>query len=97
MLGMPLEILPSPRRTTVGTVVGHVRSLRNRAKPGTIINVILPECILPTRLGQLRHNRTGLALKAKLLFEPDVAVTSSPWHLPSRRGNARGARDARHL
>ena len=97
MPGMPLEILPSQRRTRVGPVVGYVRSLRNRAEPGTIINVILPECIMPTRLGQLLHNRTGLALKAKLLFEPDIAVTSSPWHLPSRRRNARGARDTRHV
>ncbi len=75
--------------------MGYARSLRDRAEPGTIINVILPECIMPTRIGQLLHNRTGLALKAAMLFEPDVAVTSSPWHLPSPRGRARGARGAR--
>lgn len=31
--------------------------------------------------GQVLHNQTGLAVKAALLFEPYVAVTSAPWHL----------------
>ena len=86
---VPLEILPNPYRGTVGPVVHHICSLRDRAGPGTIINVILPEFIVPTRLGQLLHNQTGLALKAALLLEPDTAVTSSPWHLlPTAEGYA---------
>jgi amino acid transporter len=84
-----LEILPNPYRGTVRPVVNYVRSLRDEAGPGAIINIILPEFIVPTRLGQVLHNQTGLALKAALLLEPDIAVTSSPWHLlPTAEGYA---------
>jgi hypothetical protein len=80
-IGWPLEILPSPYRTTAGPMLKYVRSLRAAAGPDTIVNVILPEFLVPSRLGRLLHNQTGLTLKAALLFEPDVAVTSSPYHL----------------
>jgi hypothetical protein len=47
-----------------------------------LINVLLPEFIVPGRLGQLLHNQTGLAIKGVFAAEPDVAVTSVPFHLP---------------
>lgn len=58
-----LKILPDPYRGTVRPVVRYVRSLRDKTGPSAIINVILPEFIVPTRLGHMLHNQTGLALK----------------------------------
>jgi hypothetical protein len=79
--GIPLEILQSPFRSTVGRVVAYVRASVAAAPPGTVVDVLIPEFVVPTRFGSALHNQTGFALKAALLTEPDVAVTSIPWHL----------------
>ena len=44
----------------------------------------------PGRIAQLLHNQTGLAIKGALAAEPDVAVTSVPFHLaaPESLGGA---------
>lgn len=55
--------------------------MRHETPEHTIVNVIIPEFIVPSWRGQVLHNQTGLAVKAGLLFEPYVAVTSAPWHL----------------
>lgn len=76
-----LEIIESPYRGITRPLLRYVRRRRRDEPPGTLINVLLPEFIVSGRLGQLLHNQTGLAIKGVLAAEPDVAVTSVPFHL----------------
>jgi amino acid transporter len=88
--GSPLDlhIVPSPYRAIVDPLVEYVRERRRAALPGTIVNVVIPEFVVPGRLAQLLHNQTGLAIKAALAREPGIAVTSVPFHLvPEGRRN----------
>jgi amino acid transporter len=85
----PLEVVDSPFRGITRPLLRYVRRCRHDQPPGTIVNVVLPEFIVPGRIAQLLHNQTGLAIKGVLASEPDVAVTSVPFHL--------GAADQRDL
>lgn len=76
-----LEIVESPYRGITRPLVRYVRRRRRAEPPGTLVNVLLPEFIVPGRIAQLLHNQTGLAIKGALAAEPDVAVTSVPFHL----------------
>ena len=76
-----LEVVPSPYRGITRPLISYLRRVRQMALPGTLVNAVLPEFIVPGRIGQLLHNQTGLAIKASLIPEPWVAVTSVPFHL----------------
>jgi amino acid transporter len=76
-----LETIESPFRGITRPLVRYVRRRRWDEPAGTLVNVLLPEFIVPGRVAQLLHNQTGLAIKAALAAEPDVAVTSVPFHL----------------
>jgi hypothetical protein len=70
----PLEFLPGEHKSISGRVVERVRRERG-AHPGATITVILAERIQGrSLLGPFRHPHS-LAIKARLLFEPDVIVT----------------------
>ncbi|MGH2830342.1 MAG: amino acid permease, partial [Actinomycetota bacterium] len=75
-----LEILDSPFREVRRPLVRLVREIRAEA-PGTVVTVVLPEFVVRRWWHQFLHNQTALAIKARLLFEPDVVVTSVPFHL----------------
>ncbi|MEX2624072.1 MAG: APC family permease [Acidimicrobiia bacterium] len=76
-----LEIIESPFRDITRPLLRYVRRRRWDEPPGTLVNVLVPEFIVPGRVAQLLHNQTGLVIKAALAAEPDVAVTSVPFHL----------------
>jgi hypothetical protein len=76
-----LETIESPFRGITRPLVRYVRRRRWDEPAGTLVNVLLPEFIVPGRVAQLLHNQTGLVIKAALAAEPDVAVTSVPFHL----------------
>ncbi len=75
---VPLVVIESPYRETVRPVQLYVRQLR-RDYPGDVISIIIPEYVVGHWWQNLLHNQTALRLKARLLFEPWVAVTSVPW------------------
>jgi hypothetical protein len=50
-----------------------------------VITVFVPEYVVGRWWEQLLHNQSALRLKARLLFEPGVMVTSVPWQLRSTR------------
>ena len=75
---VPLVIIESPYRETVHPVLLYLRQLR-RDYPGDLISVFIPEYVVGHWWQNLLHNQTALRLKARLLFEPSVAVTSVPW------------------
>lgn len=80
--GVPvaLVVIESPYRETVRPVLRYVRQLR-REHPGDVISIVIPEYVVPHWWQNLLHNQTALRLKARLLFEPSVTVTSVPWVL----------------
>ena len=82
-----LEVVESPYRGIVRPILRYVRRLRRAVGPETLINVVIPEFIVPGWLSQFLHNQTAFAIKATLLFEPGVSVSSVPWHLATGNGD----------
>ena len=82
-----LQILESPYRGVTKPMVRYVRRVRHESPPGTLINVVIPEFVVPGYRSQILHNQTAFAIKAALVFEPGVAVTSVPWHLADAEAN----------
>jgi hypothetical protein len=80
---VPLVVLESPYRETVRPVIRYLRRLR-REHPGDVIAVTIPECVVAHWWEHVLHNQTALRLKARLLYEPSVTVTSVPWLLPAK-------------
>jgi amino acid transporter len=79
---IPLVILDSPYREVTRPVLKHLRGL-HRDSPRDVITVFLPEYVVGRWWEQLLHNQSALRLKARLLFEDGVMVTSVPWQLRS--------------
>jgi amino acid transporter len=79
---VPLVILDSPYREITRPVLDYLRRLRGES-PRDVVTVFLPEYIVGRWWEQLLHNQSALRLKARLLFEPGVMVTSVPWQLRS--------------
>jgi len=77
---VPLEAVDSPFRSVTGALLRYVRTLRAQ-RPDAVVSVILPEFVVRRWWHQFLHNQTPLAIKAALLFEPGVVVTSVPYHL----------------
>jgi amino acid transporter len=75
---VPLVVIESPYRETVRPVQLYVRQLR-RDYPGDVISIIIPEYVVGHWWHNLLHNQTALRLKARLLCEPWITVTSVPW------------------
>lgn len=77
-----MKILDSPYRETTWPAVDYIRGLR-RSGPRDVVTVFIPEYVVGRWWEQLLHNQSALRLKARLLFEPGVMVTSVPWELHS--------------
>jgi len=81
-IAIPLTILDSPYREMTRPVLDYIRGLR-RTSPRDVVTVFIPEYVVGRWWEQLLHNQSALRLKARLLFEPGVMVTSVPWQLVS--------------
>jgi len=81
-LDIPLVILESPYREITRPLLDYLRGLR-RESPRDVVTVFVPEYVVGRWWEQLLHNQSALRLKARLLFEPGVMVTSVPWQLRS--------------
>ena len=79
---VPLVILDSPYREITRPVLDYLRRARG-ASPRDVVTVFLPEYIVGRWWEQLLHNQSALRLKARLLFEAGIMVTSVPWQLRS--------------
>ena len=77
--GVPLVILNSPTRSTIGALLRYLDFVQKHAEPHCFITVIVPE-ILPTRWWHpLWHNYFAWRLKWNLLFRRHTALTSVPY------------------
>jgi amino acid transporter len=79
---VPLTILDSPYREITRPIVDFVSSMR-RESPRDVVTVFVPEYVVGHWWEALLHNQSALRIKARLLFEPGVMVTSVPWQLAS--------------
>jgi amino acid transporter len=87
-IDIPLVILDSPYREMTRPVLDYIRGIR-RDSPRDVVTVFIPEYVVGHWWEQLLHNQSALRLKARLLFEPGVMVTSVPWQLHSASATAR--------
>jgi hypothetical protein len=63
-------------------VLKYVRDITKEA-PRTVVTVFVPEYVVGHWWESLLHNQTALRIKARLLFMPNVMMTSVPWQLES--------------
>ncbi|HVU74743.1 MAG TPA: APC family permease [Mycobacteriales bacterium] len=79
---VPLRVLASPYRDVTRPLLDHVAALR-ADRPRDVVVVYVPEYVVGHWWEHLLHNQTPLRIKARLLFEPGVMVTSVPYQLRS--------------
>jgi len=77
-----LVTLASPYREITGPVLKYVADIR-KDSPRDVVAVFVPEYVVGHWWEHLLHNQSALRLKARLLFQPGVMVTSVPWQLES--------------
>ncbi len=81
-VGVPLKTVASPYREITGPVVDYIKRI-SRESPRTVVTVFIPEYVVGHWWEQLLHNQSALRLKTRLLFIPNVMMTSVPWQLNS--------------
>ncbi len=79
---VPLKVIASPYREITRPVIDYVKRV-GRESPRTVVTVFIPEYVVGHWWEQVLHNQSALRLKGRLLFEPNVMVTSVPWQLSS--------------
>jgi hypothetical protein len=80
--GVPLKVIASPYREVTNPIIDYVKNLR-RESPRDVVTVYIPEYVVGHWWEQILHNQSALRLKGRLLFTPNVMVTSVPFHLAS--------------
>jgi len=78
-LDVPLVLIEAPFRDLGPPLLEEIRS--RTARGDTVVTVVLPELVPVHWWANLLHNQSALFFKRILLFEPDVVVTSVPFHL----------------
>jgi hypothetical protein len=78
-MDIPLSIIDAPFRDIRRPLLAEVR--RYTTHEDTVVTVVLPEFVARRWWEHLLHNQVGLYIKRMLLFEPNVVVTSVPFHV----------------
>ncbi|MFD9615595.1 DNA-binding protein, partial [Streptomyces sp. NPDC059083] len=86
-VGIPLKVIESPYREITRPVLEEIKRQR-KSRPRDVVSVFIPEYVVGRWWENLLHNQSSLRLKARLLFEPGVMVTSVPWQLRSSHARA---------
>ena len=81
-VNVPLKVVASPYREVTGPVLDYVKRISKEA-PRTVVTVFIPEYVVGHWWEGLLHNQSALRLKTRLLFIPNVMMTSVPWQLNS--------------
>lgn len=79
---VPLKVIASPYREVTRPVLEYVKRI-TKESPRTVVTVYIPEYVVGRWWEQLLHNQSAFRLKTRLLFMPQVMVTSVPWQLNS--------------
>lgn len=88
---VPLTVIESPYRDITGSVLRYVAEL-HQFSPRDLIVVYIPEYVVGHWWEHLLHNQSALRLKARLLFQRNVMVTSVPWQLDSSDADSKQIR-----
>ena len=75
---VPLDVVAAPYRELGEPLLQEVEALK--AEGADLITVVIGEFV-PTWWQHTLHNHRALQMKARLLFEPGVAVVSVPHHV----------------
>ncbi len=78
--GITLEVIPSPYRAYVSLLVAYVKRRKAEQKEH-VVTVLLAEYVPATWWGEALHNGWIFGLKAALLYQPGIVVTSVPFML----------------
>ncbi|WP_454789758.1 APC family permease [Mycolicibacterium lutetiense] len=81
-ISVPLKVIASPYREITRPVLDYVKRV-TKESPRTVVTVFIPEYVVGHWWEQVLHNQSALRLKGRLLFIPNVMVTSVPWQLDS--------------
>ncbi len=81
-LDVPLTVVHSPYREITRPILDYVARIRLDS-PRDVVTVFIPEYVVGHWWEQLLHNQSALRLKARLLYQPGVMVTSVPYQLAS--------------
>ncbi|CAJ1505803.1 APC family permease [[Mycobacterium] burgundiense] len=81
-VSVPLKVIASPYREVTRPVLDYVKRITNES-PRTVVTVFIPEYVVGHWWEGVLHNQSALRLKGRLLFMPNVMVTSVPWQLNS--------------
>jgi amino acid transporter len=82
-IDIPLTVVASPYREITRPIIDYIRRIRKQS-PRDVVTVFIPEYVVMHWWENLLHNQSALRLKSRLLFEPDVMVTSVPYQLRSK-------------
>lgn len=80
-ISIPLKVVESPYREITRPVLQYIKRLNQ--SPRDVVCVYIPQTVVGRWWENLLHNQSSLRLKTRLLFEPDVMVTSVPYQLDS--------------
>lgn len=78
-MDIPLVLVEAPFREFEIPLLEEIR--KHTARRDTVVTVVMPELIPAHWWENLLHNQTAFAFKRQLLFEPNVVVTSVPFHI----------------
>ncbi|MCW1959721.1 MAG: APC family permease [Mycobacterium sp.] len=81
-ISVPLKVVASPYREVTGPVLDYIKRISKEA-PRTVVTVFIPEYVVGHWWESVLHNQSALRLKTRLLFIPNVMMTSVPWQLNS--------------
>jgi hypothetical protein len=81
-ISVPLKVIASPYREITRPVLDYVKRVSKESQR-TVVTVFIPEYVVGHWWEQVLHNQSALRLKGRLLFMPNVMVTSVPWQLHS--------------
>jgi len=76
----PIEVVKSPYRDVIGPIIERIRQIHEE-NPDDFITIVVPEFICKKWWQRLLHNQTGFILKTRLMFWPNVIITSVPYQL----------------
>ena len=81
-VSVPLKVVASPYREITRPILDYVRRV-SKESSRSVVTVFIPEYVVGHWWEQLLHNQSAWRLKGRLLFLPNVMVTSVPWQLSS--------------
>ncbi len=76
----PIEVVKSPYRDVIGPIIQRIREIHEE-NPDDFITIVVPEFICKKWWQHLLHNQTAWILKTRLMFWPNVIITSVPYQL----------------